>query len=122
MPLCEDCRSQSAGNEPPYKTLDVGEECDRCGSMKNRDSAIVWCSDGPKLILANGCVVRPLLANKEGEELVNWGEDQGSAVYGEECDEYDVSLAFVDDPDAKEVEAVQEALTSLGQYIGDEDE
>lgn len=78
----------------------------------NSNTPIVWLSDGPRLVLADGSVVRPLVRDREtGEEVHFVGGDHGSAVFGEALGVDEVaSIAFVDDPDAEDHELVQEVI------------
>lgn len=77
----------------------------------NANAPVVWLSDGPRLVLADGSVVRPLVSDADsGEELHFVAGDQGSAVFGEAVDEAEVGIAFVDDPEVEDHDAIQEVL------------
>lgn len=75
---------------------------------------IISASDGPKLILADGKVVQPIVSAYSGDEMMALGYDQGAALFGREVDHPEVSVAFVDDPEAKAITSVSEALEDFG--------
>lgn len=76
----------------------------------NSNSPVVWLSDGPRLVLADGSVVSPIVTDADGE-LLFVGGDQGRALFGEDADDPEsIGIAFVDDPDAEEHDAVEEVL------------
>lgn len=77
-------------------------------------SPIIHASDGPRLILANGQVVEPMVFDGEGEELFAFQVGQGQTIYGPEVDDAHTKLAFVDDPDPFKIEAVRERLDAYG--------
>lgn len=75
---------------------------------------VVHLSDGPRLVLANGTVVRPIV--KQGEvELAFAGNDRGAAMYGKvEDDATRTDIAYVDDPGAAEHDLVKKHKEALG--------
>lgn len=79
-------------------------------------SAIIHLSDGPRLILADGSVVRPYVTDlDDGHGLAFIGRDQGASKYGDALgDNETASVAFVDDPDAHGHEQVADRLEELG--------
>ena len=78
-------------------------------------SPIVHLIDGPRLILADGSVVRPLVADLEdGHELAFVGDRQGASVYGDALGVNETaSIAFVDDPDAATHDLVERRREAL---------
>lgn len=70
---------------------------------------IVHLSDGPRLLLADGSVVYPRVTDADGEHLPFIAYDQGACRHGFE-EQQQTSIAFVDDPDGREHDAVREAL------------
>lgn len=73
--------------------------------------AIIWASDGPVLILADGSAVRPKLHNSDGDPMSAWSiNPSGGAIYGPEVDADHTRLNFEPDPDATEIQAVKEAM------------
>lgn len=77
----------------------------------NANTPVVWLEDGPRLVLADGSVVRPLVTDVDTEnELLFVAGDRGSGLFGEAVDEAEVGIAFVDDPEAEDHEVVQEVL------------
>lgn len=83
-----------------------------------KPNPIIHASDGPRLILADGTVVRPLAFDKSGDELITCAVGQGRTVYGQEVDKRYAELAFVDDPGAEAIEAVQDRLEAYGFESG----
>jgi len=73
------------------------------------NTPVVWLSDGPRLILADGSVVRPLISDDEGD-LPMVATDQGAAVYEHKGLDDEVYVRFVDDPEARDHGLVQEVL------------
>lgn len=85
-------------------------------TVDDSPSPIVHLSDGPRLILADGAVVRPLVTDlDDGTELAFIGRSQGASMYGETLGVNETaSIAYVDDPDAAEHDVVQERREQLG--------
>jgi hypothetical protein len=76
-------------------------------------SPIIHASDGPRLVLADGSVVRlEVYDDHGGYSMV--GYSQGAAMFGRDVDRIDAKIAHVDDPDAEEIEAVEEVLEAYG--------
>lgn len=80
----------------------------------NQNSPVVWLSDGPRLVLADGSVVALSVIDDDGDELNFVAGDQGRAVFGEAVDDVHTAIAYVDDPEAEEHDAVQEVLDEYG--------
>lgn len=79
-------------------------------------SPIVHLSDGPRLILADGSVVRPEVTDLEdGTSLAFIGNSQGASMYGEALGVNETaSIAFVDDPDVADHDLVEVRRKQLG--------
>lgn len=82
----------------------------------NANTPVVWLSDGPRLILADGSVVRPLVNDRDRDKEIHFvGGDQGAAIFGDALgDNEKVDIAFVDDPDVEDHEEVQGVLEEYG--------
>lgn len=75
---------------------------------------ILHCSDGPRLILADGSVVCPRVSFDMWDKMMFLHRDQGASVYGPEADDPRVAVAFVDDANAQEVAGVSDRLEAYG--------
>lgn len=83
--------------------------------VRSNTPAIVHLSDGPRLILADGSVVRPVVSDLgDGHRLAFIGRDQGASMYGDAAgDNETASITFVDDPDVREHELIADRLAEL---------
>ena len=79
-------------------------------------SPIISLSDGPRLILADGSVVRPVVKDlDDNHELAYICHSQGAAMYGDGLGVNETaSIAFVDDPEAAEHQMIKQERQKLG--------
>lgn len=99
--------------------------CEDCGHRWDPEEygPVVWCSDGPRLVLADGRVVRPRLERYRRGGEGAWSPLSANAVnprggwasYGESSDERLARLSFEEDEDAGDtIDAVRYAVGAWG--------
>jgi len=112
--------TEECGRSPAAYVGDIYYACEEHFEARaewlEAPSAIVTLSDGPRLILADGSVVRPIVTDlDDGHELAFIGMDQGASMYGDALGVNETaSIAFVDDPDAAQHDFIEKQCDELG--------